>query len=55
MESTGKVESEVSRQEVAYFAGGCFWGIEYTFKKAPGVISAESGYQQGETLNPTYY
>ena len=55
MESTGKEESEVSRQEVAYFAGGCFWGIEYTFKNAPGVINAESGYQQGQTLDPTYY
>ena len=47
MESSGKDGSEVSRQEVAYFAGGCFWGIEYTFKKAPGVTNAESGYQQG--------
>ena len=47
MESTDKATlgKEVSEHEVAYFAGGCFWGIEYTFKKAPGVISAESGYQ----------
>ncbi|TNV75514.1 hypothetical protein FGO68_gene12046 [Halteria grandinella] len=40
--------------EVAYFAGGCFWGIEHTFQIAPGVVSAESGYQQGHKLNPTY-
>ena len=45
MDSTGKEQTGSSSNEVAYFAGGCFWGIEYTFKKAPGVISAESGYQ----------
>ena len=41
--------------EVAYFAGGCFWGIEHTFQLAPGVITAESGYQQGKTVEPNYY
>ncbi len=38
----------------AYFAGGCFWGIEYWFKKKEGVISAVSGYMGGTTENPTY-
>ncbi|MEY5061639.1 MAG: Peptide methionine sulfoxide reductase MsrA 2 [Planctomycetota bacterium] len=40
--------------ETAYFAGGCFWGIEHYFQQAPGVFSAESGYMQGSTLNPSY-
>ena len=40
--------------ETAYFAGGCFWGVEHYFQQAPGVFSAESGYMQGSTLNPTY-
>lgn len=40
--------------ETAYFAGGCFWGIEHYFQQAPGVFSAESGYMQGTTVNPTY-
>jgi peptide methionine sulfoxide reductase msrA/msrB len=40
--------------ETAYFAGGCFWGIEHIFQKAPGVISAESGYMQGRVEKPTY-
>ncbi|MBX3354276.1 MAG: bifunctional methionine sulfoxide reductase B/A protein [Phycisphaeraceae bacterium] len=39
---------------VAYFAGGCFWGIEHVFEKCPGVIDAESGYMNGHTENPTY-
>ena len=40
--------------QVAYFAGGCFWGIEHTFQLAPGVLTADSGYQQGRMENPTY-
>lgn len=39
---------------VAYFAGGCFWGIEDRFQKTPGVLSAVSGYQNGSTPKPTY-
>lgn len=38
----------------AYFAGGCFWGVEYFFNKTEGVIEALSGYMGGETKNPTY-
>lgn len=38
----------------AYFAGGCFWGVEYYFQKQKGVIDAVSGYMGGETENPTY-
>jgi len=42
------------RTETAYFAAGCFWGVEHYFDMGPGVISAESGYMQGRTENPTY-
>jgi peptide methionine sulfoxide reductase msrA/msrB len=38
----------------AYFAGGCFWGVEYFFAKTDGVKSAISGFMGGHTKNPTY-
>ena len=44
----------VMKTEDAYFAGGCFWGVEHAFQMIPGVISVESGYQQGEVKNPSY-
>lgn len=43
-----------ARQEVAYFAGGCFWGVEGVFEHVKGVTSAVSGYSGGTTPRPTY-
>ncbi len=40
--------------EKAFFAAGCFWGVEYFFKNAKGVKSALSGYIGGLKENPTY-
>ena len=38
----------------AYFAGGCFWGVEYFFEKLDGVKAAVSGYMGGHLNNPSY-
>ena len=38
----------------AYFAAGCFWGVEYYFENFKGVISAISGYMGGIIPNPSY-
>ena len=40
--------------QTAYFAGGCFWGVEDRFRHLDGVIDAVSGYQGGHVENPTY-
>jgi peptide methionine sulfoxide reductase msrA/msrB len=40
--------------EKAYFAGGCFWGMEHLLKQSEGVISTRVGYMGGRTKNPTY-
>nr|QST87829.1 ampicillin resistance protein [uncultured organism] len=42
------------KTETAYFAGGCFWGVEDRFQQVPGVIDAVSGYMGGRTKDPTY-
>lgn len=38
----------------AYFAGGCFWGVEYFFENYKGVKAAISGYMGGHLNNPSY-
>lgn len=40
--------------DTAIFASGCFWGTEYYFQKAEGVISTAVGYIGGQKENPTY-
>jgi peptide methionine sulfoxide reductase msrA/msrB len=45
----------VPDEKVAYFAGGCFWGVEYYMEMIPGVKSVVSGFMGGTKKNPGYY
>lgn len=42
------------KEEVAIFAGGCFWCMVHPFDQLPGIISVRSGYTGGHVANPTY-
>lgn len=38
----------------AYFAGGCFWGVDAYFSLVPGVADTTAGYANGTTEQPSY-
>lgn len=52
-----KADAEVPevREAKAYFAGGCFWGVEYYLQQLDGVISSSVGFMGGDLVNPGYY
>lgn len=44
----------MNNEQIAIFAGGCFWCTEPVFTQLKGVSKVVSGYIGGHTLNPTY-
>ena len=38
----------------AYFSAGCFWGVEYYFKRLKGVTQTTVGFMGGELKDPSY-
>lgn len=38
----------------ATFGGGCFWGVEESFREIKGVRSTQAGYMGGKMKNPAY-
>jgi len=44
----------VMENKTATFGSGCFWCTEAIFELVDGVVSVESGYSAGKTVNPTY-
>ncbi len=44
----------MSQEQIAVFAGGCFWCTEPVFSQLNGVKKVVSGYIGGQTTSPTY-
>jgi peptide-methionine (S)-S-oxide reductase len=40
--------------ETIVLGGGCFWCTEAVFDRVQGVLDVESGYCNGQAVNPTY-
>ena len=40
--------------QTAYFAGGCFWGLERYFQNVDGVTDTTVGYAQSTVESPAY-
>ena len=40
--------------EFITLGGGCFWCVEAVYEMVDGVIAVQSGYSNGQTINPSY-
>ena len=49
-----KIKKGGKKELKAYFAGGCFWGIEEKFSKLKGIVNTQVGYMGGNVDGPTY-
>ena len=50
-----KAKDKDKNLSYAYFAGGCFWGVEYYLQQLDGVKEVISGFMGGHVKNPSYY
>ena len=46
--------ADTKQLKKAYFAGGCFWGVEYYLEGTKGVKDVLSGFMGGFKKDPTY-
>ncbi len=50
-----KVDAPMAKgDQVAVFAGGCFWGVEAVFEHVKGVKQVSSGYSGGSAVSAKY-
>jgi peptide-methionine (S)-S-oxide reductase len=50
----GLQENGMSDLQTIALGGGCFWCTEAVYKEVRGVTDVESGYSNGDTVQPTY-
>jgi peptide-methionine (S)-S-oxide reductase len=48
------MSSPTQALETLTLGGGCFWCTEAVYVRVKGVVDVESGYCNGQTLNPSY-
>lgn len=48
-------DKALTKYAKAYFAGGCFWGVEHYMQQIGGVKEVISGFMGGHVKNPGYY
>jgi peptide-methionine (S)-S-oxide reductase len=53
-EAPAKLPLPTATQQIATFAGGCFWCMESPFDHLDGVLATTSGYTGGDRKDPTY-
>ena len=41
-------------QDLATLGAGCFWGVEYVFRRVAGISDVAVGFSGGRIANPTY-
>jgi peptide-methionine (S)-S-oxide reductase len=49
-----KMNATPASTAIATLAGGCFWCTEAVFLEVEGVLAVESGYSNGQTVQPSY-
>jgi peptide-methionine (S)-S-oxide reductase len=54
MENLSVSTNPSSGSETITLGGGCFWCTESVYVAVKGVLDVESGYSNGESINPTY-
>ncbi|MCE5185288.1 MAG: peptide-methionine (S)-S-oxide reductase MsrA [Planctomycetaceae bacterium] len=54
MQPNERTPEKGPKYELATFAAGCFWGVEYAFSQVPGVKNTQVGFMGGDVKNPSY-
>ena len=51
---TNQIQANTKLQ-IAYLAGGCYWGLEELIRNIPGVVATRVGFSGGDVKNVSYF